>query len=197
MILGSKLTDLIRTAEAAEALLRVPRDKSFPCCTNTSNSHRCCCFPSFPEAASDLQKSIFKRSNPGGAFCDAGLWRYSQHPNWFGNLMLWSGIFIMNAPSFVDTVAASPSSGNRPWWARLTSNVWRYRRAAAACLGPMFMLYLFYGQATGSILPDAFEANRQKYGYGTDKSYTRYVDETPLIVPVKLPKFPFFGGNKL
>ena len=45
------------------------------------------------------------------------------------------------------------------------------------------MYLLFYSQATGVILGDTLQANLNKYGYGTNVEYTKYIDHTPLIVP--------------
>ena len=46
------------------------------------------------EVMADFQKFFFKKNHKG--FCDVGLWSVSQHPNWFGNLCLWSGITLYN-----------------------------------------------------------------------------------------------------
>jgi steroid 5-alpha reductase family enzyme len=53
------------------------------------------------EAAGDAQKSTFKK-NPAnsGRFISTGLWRYSRHPNYFGESLLWWGLFIAMAPVF-------------------------------------------------------------------------------------------------
>ena len=47
------------------------------------------------EAIADSQLAKF-RANPEkrGTVLDTGLWRYSRHPNYFGNATLWWGIFI-------------------------------------------------------------------------------------------------------
>ena len=44
------------------------------------------------EAWSDYSK--FNHKLNGEKWCTAGLWKYSRHPNYFGNIMLWFGIFV-------------------------------------------------------------------------------------------------------
>ncbi len=47
------------------------------------------------ESIADHQLQTFKR-NPAnkGKICEAGLWRYSRHPNYFFEWMIWVGLFI-------------------------------------------------------------------------------------------------------
>ena len=44
------------------------------------------------EAWADYNK--FNHKLKGEKWCNTGLWKYSRHPNYFGNIMLWFGIFI-------------------------------------------------------------------------------------------------------
>ena len=44
------------------------------------------------EAWADYTK--FNHKLHGKKWCTDGLWRYSRHPNYFGNILLWFGIFI-------------------------------------------------------------------------------------------------------
>jgi steroid 5-alpha reductase family enzyme len=48
------------------------------------------------EGIADFQLKQFK-SNPAnkGKVCQAGLWNYSRHPNYFFQLLLWVGVFVM------------------------------------------------------------------------------------------------------
>ncbi len=49
----------------------------------------------FGEALADSQMSGFKRRNRGaGAVCQEGLWRYSRHPNYFFEAVIWTGFYI-------------------------------------------------------------------------------------------------------
>jgi steroid 5-alpha reductase family enzyme len=54
----------------------------------------------FFEAVSDWQVTAFKRggANKGKVMMD-GLWRYSRHPNYFGEATLWWGIFFIGLGS--------------------------------------------------------------------------------------------------
>jgi steroid 5-alpha reductase family enzyme len=48
------------------------------------------------EALADAQLAAFKASERDhGAVLDTGLWRYSRHPNYFGESLVWWGVFAM------------------------------------------------------------------------------------------------------
>jgi len=51
------------------------------------------------EAVADEQKRRF-RKDPGhrGRFITRGLWRWSRHPNYFGEMVLWIGVAVIAAP---------------------------------------------------------------------------------------------------
>lgn len=128
------------------------------------------------ETLADITKYQFKKSHPG-QFCNVGVWSLSQHPNWFGNLALWSGIFLLNAPALIE-----PSKGGATIWNR----VWSARRLLVAVASPLFLWALFSGQANGSISSTLEMANKK---YGSDSSYQEYVKNVPLIIPNPLQWF--------
>lgn len=51
------------------------------------------------EIVADQQKSAF-RADPAnkGRFIDTGLWAWSRHPNYFGEIVLWTGVAIIAIP---------------------------------------------------------------------------------------------------
>lgn len=51
------------------------------------------------EAVADNQKFAFK-NNPKnkGKWIESGLWRYSRHPNYFGEMLCWIGIYFYTLP---------------------------------------------------------------------------------------------------
>ena len=47
------------------------------------------------ESLADRQLAAFKRDHAGkGRVCDAGLWRYSRHPNYFFEWLIWVAFFV-------------------------------------------------------------------------------------------------------
>lgn len=52
------------------------------------------------EALADHQLDRFKKSHAGdrNALCRDGLWRYSRHPNYFFQSLLWWGLFLVALP---------------------------------------------------------------------------------------------------
>ena len=51
------------------------------------------------EALADEQKRRFRRDPTNkGAFICSGLWAWSRHPNYFGEILLWVGVAVIAAP---------------------------------------------------------------------------------------------------
>lgn len=107
------------------------------------------------EVVADRQKSAFK-ANPdnNGQFIQSGLWAWSRHPNYFGEMMLWFGIAIIALPHL---------SG------------WQYATLAS----PVFVFVLIYFVSGVRML----EARAEKR-WGNDPEYQVYRDRTPVLVPM-------------
>ncbi len=57
------------------------------------------CLALIGEGLADAQHARVRRENPGGGICQAGLWHYSRHPNYFFQSLLWWGLFLMALPA--------------------------------------------------------------------------------------------------
>ena len=106
------------------------------------------------EITADSQKSRF-RSDPEnqGRFITTGLWSWSQHPNYFGEVLLWTGV----------AVAALPAISG-----------WQY----ATLISPV-LSYVLLRRISGVPLLDV----RAERRWGDDPDYRRYVRNTPVFVP--------------
>jgi steroid 5-alpha reductase family enzyme len=113
------------------------------------------------EAIGDSQMEAF-RGNPAnkGKVIDVGLWRYSRHPNYFGDACVWWGIFLVAAQSWpgiltipapvIMTFLLTKGSGvrileqhmsGRPGWAEYAARTspfipWRAGKAAPGKAAP-------------------------------------------------------------
>lgn len=52
----------------------------------------------FGEARADAQLRRFRRTASPGAVCDAGLWGWSRHPNYFFEWLVWCGFALFALP---------------------------------------------------------------------------------------------------
>ena len=107
------------------------------------------------EVIADRQKKHFSEQPENkGKFITQGLWSVSRHPNYFGEIILWTGIAIISLPFL---------SG----WQLVT------------LVSPVFV-FLLLTRISG--LPFLEEKAEKKWG--EDKDYIEYKKRTPILVPL-------------
>ena len=105
------------------------------------------------ETTADLQKNAAKKVNPR-RFVDTGLYRIVRCPNYFGEMLFWTGVFIGGISIYADAVQ----------W-------------IVAILGYLGIIYVMFGGARRLEI-------RQNKAYGDDPAYQKYVRTTPIMVPL-------------
>ena len=106
------------------------------------------------ESISDYQKRVFrKENNPSKSFIHTGLWARSRHPNYFGEITLWTGIAVI---------------------ALNTLNGIEY----VTLISPVFV-YILLTRMSGVNLLERIADER----YGHLEEYQRYKRNTPVLVP--------------
>ena len=106
------------------------------------------------EVMADGQKRTF-RSLPENRdrFIDTGLWSWSRHPNYFGEITLWVGLALVAFPTLYG---------------------WRY----FALISPIFV-FILLTRISGIPLLTA----RGKKKWGEDPAYQAYLARTSLLIP--------------
>lgn len=111
------------------------------------------------EVVADRQKSEFRKDPANeGRFIRSGLWAWSRHPNYFGEITLWTGIAIMAIPIL---------SG------------WRW----VVLISPVFVALLI-GRVSGVPMLEAKADKR----WGDDEEYQEYKRATPVLIPRPPPR---------
>lgn len=106
------------------------------------------------ESIADKQKFQFKNKPENkNRWTDVGLWKYSRHPNYFGEILCWWGVFMFCLPSLNNLELLS-------------------------VVGPIFITFLLLF-VTG--VPPIEKKYLKKFGENLD--YQEYIKETNLLIP--------------
>ena len=106
------------------------------------------------EVIADNQKTVFNSEpNNEGKWIDCGLWSYSRHPNYLGEILLWTGIAFFGVSCFTG----------------LEKIAW---------VSPLF-IYVLLTKISGTPILD----RRALEKWGDDSEYQSYRERTPLLFP--------------
>lgn len=106
------------------------------------------------ESFADYQKFIFKNNEENkGKWINIGLWKYSRHPNYLGEIMVWVGIFIYCLVYINDI-------------------------AILTILSPIYISILLLGVSGVPTLEKEYDRR-----YGGDKEYIEYKRKTGILFP--------------
>lgn len=120
------------------------------------------------EAVADMQKLAFlrrmKRLGQKNTVCNVGLWKYSRHPNYFAEWMVWNGLIIAAIPSWL----ALSSQESMVVWGLL----------AAGLLMASRMMYTTLVYYTGAVPAEFYSLKKRP-------EYKEYQQTTNIFFPGK------------
>jgi steroid 5-alpha reductase family enzyme len=107
------------------------------------------------ETVSDDQKFSFKEHNTGPEpFITSGLWKYSRHPNYFGEILVWWALLLFVVPVL-------------------------HGAAYAVVIGPLFITSLLLFVSGIPLLERSADAK-----HGDNPAYREYKRRTSILVPL-------------
>jgi len=134
------------------------RTSDYTCCALMSIGLLC-------EVVGDVQKARWVKEGRQGGFCTKGLWRYSRHPNYFGEILMWWAAWGLTVPV-----------------GRETSLLW----SLLALLSPLFtMRILMFTPSTGLVQCEG--AGLKRYYTGDAEvavAFKEYRENTSILIPM-------------
>ena len=118
------------------------------------------------ETVADYQKLKFlkemKRQNKKNMVCDIGLWKYTRHPNYFAEWMVWNGLIIASIPSYISLFALEA--------------LWLWILIGVALLYTSRIMYITLVYLTGAIPSEYYSAQKRP-------AYKAYQHSTNIFFP--------------
>ena len=118
------------------------------------------------ETVADYQKLKFlkemKHQNKQNMVCDIGLWKYTRHPNYFAEWMVWNGLIIASIPSFISLFDSEA--------------LWLWIMIGVALLYTSRIMYITLVYLTGAVPSEYYSAQKRP-------NYKKYQQSTNIFFP--------------
>jgi steroid 5-alpha reductase family enzyme len=113
------------------------------------------------ESVADTQKLLFISKNANGV-CNIGLWRYSRHPNYFSEWLVWTGLVVAAVPSWLSLKSTEAFA------------TWIVLGLGAMCASMMLYITLVY--LTGAKPAEYYSVRKRP-------EYKKYQEKTNMFFP--------------
>ncbi len=118
------------------------------------------------ETIADYQKLKFlkemKRQNKQNMVCDIGLWKYTRHPNYFAEWMVWNGLIIASIPSYISLFDSE--------------ELWLWIMIGIALLYTSRIMYITLVYLTGAVPSEYYSSQKRP-------AYKAYQQSTNIFFP--------------
>ena len=118
------------------------------------------------ETIADYQKLKFlkemKRQNKQNMVCDIGLWKYTRHPNYFAEWMVWNGLIIASIPSYISLFDSE--------------ELWLWIMIGITLLYTSRIMYITLVYLTGAVPSEYYSAQKRP-------AYKAYQQSTNIFFP--------------
>jgi len=114
------------------------------------------------QVAADIQKSTWVKAGRKGSFCQVGVWKYSRHPNYFGEILQW-----WSAWGF--SYGSGSGAGDVQWWFGILSPL-------------ITMKILLFTSGTG--VANANGKGLKRYYDKCPIEYSEYRKSTSILIPM-------------
>jgi len=114
------------------------------------------------EIVADITKAKWVKNGRIGLFCSIGLWKYSRHPNYFGEIFQWWCAFLF-------AYGSSNGVNDIQWWTSIVS--------------PLITMHILLNTA-GTGVYNANGKNLKRYYDSVPEEYTAYRKKTSILIPL-------------
>jgi len=115
----------------------------------------------FLESTADGQKLLFISKNKSGV-CNIGLWKYSRHPNYFAEWLVWTGLVVAAIPSWLHIESAE--------------NGFIWMCLGLGMMSASVMMYITLVYLTGARPAEYYSVRKRK-------EYRAYQEKTNMFFP--------------
>jgi len=117
------------------------------------------------EVISDVQKAVWVKAGRKGGFCTVGLWAFSRHPNYFGEILQWWCAWMF---AYSSSEATGGGVADPLWWGCMIS--------------PLFTMHILLNLG-GTGIANAEGKNLKRYYEKNPSEYAEYRANTSVLIP--------------
>jgi steroid 5-alpha reductase family enzyme len=118
------------------------------------------------QIAADVQKAVWVKAGRVGGFCTKGVWKYSRHPNYFGEMFQW---WCAWAFAYSSSEREAGGYADPLWW--------------FCAVSPLFTMHILLNvPATGIAHAEGRNLKRYYDNYATE--YAEYRANTSILIPM-------------